>query len=226
MDQRRAATDVGGSNDTSNMRSKEQQYTPDTAAVREVYYAAPGVREWEADRAASFDRWIAAHDAEVLESVQPPTREQIRTAIDDAVQRLAHVLLPLNDHEVTGIVETTGDAVFALFQQSTPSAEATAEALRRLREAVEEISHTPIMYGGGDEVTMRMSELGARIKAARDAAELLPIPDADPVLTPGQRTVLIEAANAYDGPLERAGRHDARRQLGRAIERIMRREGE
>ena len=102
----------------------------------------------------------------------------------------------------------------------------SSAVLRRIYEAVEEIAHCPIMYAGGDEVTLRMSELSRRIESAKAAAEDLPLPGVDPVLTPEQRAVLREAANAYDSPLERQGRHDARRLLDRAIKRIMRREGE
>lgn len=102
----------------------------------------------------------------------------------------------------------------------------SSAVLRRIVEAVEEIGHCPIIYGGGDEVTLRMSELSQRIETAKAAAELLPPPDTDPVLTPEQRAVLREAADAYDGPLEHQGRHDARRLLDRAIKRIMRREGD
>lgn len=64
---------------------------------------------------------VEALKADLLALSSQPSREQIRTAIDEAFQRCGHMLLPLTDYEVTSLVETAGDAVLALFQQPIPS---------------------------------------------------------------------------------------------------------
>lgn len=112
----------------------EQQYTPDTATVREVYYAAPGNRDWEAARAASFDRWLDAHDAEVR-AVQSPPREQIDSAVGAVLFNVGNfpetVQARMLGQDMSALRGTVTDAVLALFPQPTPSAEQT-ETLRQL----------------------------------------------------------------------------------------------
>jgi isoaspartyl peptidase/L-asparaginase-like protein (Ntn-hydrolase superfamily) len=106
-----------------------------------------------------------------------------------------------------------------------------AEALSRIEEAVEEIANCPILSAGSGseenpgQVTMHTKDLWSRMAAAREAIKALPIPDANPVLTPEQRVILREAVDAYDRPLEHERRHTDRQTLDRALKRIMHREG-
>lgn len=89
-------------------------YTPTTEQVRNAYVR--GMRDTfiasAGEHREEFDRWVAAHDAEARNSVQPPSREQIAEAIWDDSLLLE---LPENLDRV--------DRVLALFRQPTPSAE-------------------------------------------------------------------------------------------------------
>ncbi|PZE23872.1 hypothetical protein [Curtobacterium sp. MCBD17_028] len=99
----------------------EQEYTPTTEQVRENYYASPGVIEWEASRAAAFDRWLAAHEAEVRASVQVPTREQIDTAVGAVLFNASNYPRPAVPHiagqDIAPLRTKVTDAVLALLSQ-------------------------------------------------------------------------------------------------------------
>lgn len=45
------------------------EYTPSTEEVREQFWVASGTRRRDPESWAEFDRWLAAHDAEVRASV-------------------------------------------------------------------------------------------------------------------------------------------------------------
>jgi len=156
MDQRRAATDVGGSNETSNMSSKEKQYRIEYGVVLDDQGSTDTY-----DSVA--EAWAAATNETPLvrivttpldaPAVESPSRKQIAEALwesarqegDDPVWTWQYLTERADRDEgdyaeIRAEYYRSADAVLALFPQPAPSAEPSVQVpvslVQRARDVV------------------------------------------------------------------------------------------
>lgn len=188
MDQRRVATGVGGSNDTSNMRSKEQRYRTEYGVVLDDRGSTDTYdSEAEARAAATAETPLVRIVTSPLDdpSVQPPTREQIDAAV-------GYVLFNVNNYpeaartrimgrDVSPLREKVADAVLALFPQPAPSAGPRIDRVPVPRVWLERLM--PMLHEHADAAMIETADRALDGTIARMIAEPVSIADMAPGTT-------------------------------------------
>ena len=82
-------------------------YTPTTADVRHAYVSARSEEEFAASYLSQFepefDRWLAAHDAEVAAQALGDAADKIHVSLQQAHKRARHTLDPMFSQHDQGL---------------------------------------------------------------------------------------------------------------------------